>query len=1670
MISFTSPIGLLGRARSRRSGREDTRTAGLPGAWRRRIVLLVVAAMLGATLSVLLSTGTAAADTRPDPGVVATASAKSLPTWQINGVGWSQVVVGNTVYVTGNFTTARPPGVAVGGAGQVNVGHLLAYDIRTGNRIGSFNHVLNAQGRGIAASPDGSRIYVVGDFTSVDGIGRGHIAAFDTASGSLVPNFAPNVNGAVRAVTATNGAVYFGGSFSSVNGLSRSSLAAVNSSDAGLHSWAPGVDATVWSMVLTPDQSKVVIGGQFMQLNATDVHGHGAVSAGTGAILPWLANDLIHDSGPGAIGSLTTDGTYIYGTGWAFGAGASFEGTYAANPADGSIHWLYDCLGDTYSAAAIGDAVYTVGHAHDCTMIDEFPDTNPRVRWQHSLAFTKDAQGTNRGPDVYGWNYKGQPAPKLLHWYPTWSTGSFTGQYQAGWSVTGNNDYVAVAGEFPYVNGAAQQGLVRFGIGPNANNTGGPLYDTRPPRDVPSTTAGSVRPGTVRVGFGSVWDRDNETLSYQVVRDGNTNIGDPISRKTDFWTLPSMSITDTNVPPGNHTYRVRITDPFGNLLMSPVSNQVAVSNTIGAYGDTIIADNPIDYWRFGESDGNLALDGGSAGLDQSTKAGVTWGAPGAVSGNTAATFNGAKAGQSGTSTLIPGPDSFATEAWIKTTTTSGGKILGFGNSNQGSSNNYDRHMYMTNGGKLVFGVYTSGAQTITTSDAYNDGQWHHIVASMGSEGMRLYVDGILQGRQSSVTSGQPYEGYWLVGGDTLNGWPSKPRSNFFAGSIDEVAIYGAPLTLSKVRAHYAASGRTVNIPAPPSDTYGSAVYKSVPDFYWRLNETAGSVARDAMGAINGNISGGYTLGAAGAISGQPNDTSVSLDGSSGTITAASTVSNPTTYSEELWFNTTTTRGGKLVGMGNQPTGNSSSYDRHVWMLNNGKLRSGVWTGQQNVIESPEPYNDGAWHHMVATQDRDGMRLFVDGELVGTNPQNKAQDYTGYWRVGGDTHWGDADSQWFDGRIDEVAIYSRALPLVEVQAHFAANGGDVVNAPPVASFTASTVGRKVAVDGSGSSDPDGTIASYAWNFGDGSTATGATPSHTYAETGTYTVTLTVTDNRGDSDTTTRDVTIVNTPPVAAFTSSVTKLKMSVDAADSSDPDGRVESYAWDFGDGGTASTAAATHTYANAGTYDVRLTVVDNDGGTASVTHQVKAVVNQAPRAAFTSTTNRFSVSVDGSTSSDPDGTIEEYSWDFGDGSAATNATAEHTYAAAGTFTVKLTITDDDGAMDVATKSTTVTGNAAPVASFTASTNALMVTVDGSGSSDPDGIIATYAWDFGDGGTGDTATATHTYATAGAYTVKLTVTDNDGGSNSATKKVSVSENQLPTAAFTYTTDGLALTFDGSSSFDPDGAISAYLWSFGDGDAASTTKPSHTYAAPGTHSVTLKVTDDAGATDEVTKSIVVSGLFAKDDFARTVTNGLGTAQTGGPWALSGAASTFSVSNGWASMRLPSAGRGAAAGLTSVSSTDTGLRLRFTFDKATTGGGDFAYFTPRGSFSNAYRAKVHINANGAMVTSLTRIVGGTETTLVSQPLTAVTFVPAASYSVRVEAWGTSPTQLRAKVWRSSEVEPGAWTVSTTDSTAALQAAAGIVATCYVSGTSTNTPVVFRIADVVARETGNP
>ncbi|MHA7264684.1 PKD domain-containing protein, partial [Arthrobacter sp. TMN-37] len=380
------------------------------------------------------------------------------------------------------------------------------------------------------------------------------------------------------------------------------------------------------------------------------------------------------------------------------------------------------------------------------------------------------------------------------------------------------------------------------------------------------------------------------------------------------------------------------------------------------------------------------------------------------------------------------------------------------------------------------------------------------------------------------------------------------------------------------------------------------------------------------------------------------------------------------------------------------------------------------------------------------------------------------------------------------------------------------------------------------------------------------------------------------------------------------------------------------------------------------------------------------------------------------------------------------------------------------------------------AAFTHTATGLAASFDGSTSTDPDGTIASYAWEFGDGTTGTGVKASKTYETAGTYAVKLTVTDDAGATNSTSKTITVAAappaNAPPTAAFTHTATGLAASFDGSTSTDPDGTIASYAWEFGDGTTGTGVKASKTYAAAGTYAVKLTVTDDAGATNSTSRDVTVTSdggpaaELARDAFGRTVTGGWGAADVGGAWTVSGTTSKYSVDGSAGLMTLPAASSSATVRLDGVSSLTTDTRFTTKLDKAPNGGG--AYLTVVGrnvTGAGEYRAKVGISATGAMTLFAEKAVNGTTTSLGSASLSPLTFSVADTYNVRVRVSGTAPATVQAKVWKVGTTEPATWQVSRTDSEPALQKAGSVLVTAYLSGSATIAPLQVRLDDFLVQ-----
>ncbi len=353
--------------------------------------------------------------------------------------------------------------------------------------------------------------------------------------------------------------------------------------------------------------------------------------------------------------------------------------------------------------------------------------------------------------------------------------------------------------------------------------------------------------------------------------------------------------------------------------------------------------------------------------------------------------------------------------------------------------------------------------------------------------------------------------------------------------------------------------------------------------------------------------------------------------------------------------------------------------------------------------------------------------------------------------------------------------------------------DIPPPPPVAVFDFTVSAMTVWVDGSFSYDPSGTVLEWAWDWGDGTT-TGPSPiptaEHTYGAYGAYVVELTVLSSTGMTASASHMVPIP-WPILITFTCTVMGMSVMVDASGNvMDPP--IVSYDWNWGDGSMGTGVVAVHTYLVSGTYDITLTLTDSFGQTYSTTRTVPVGGGQPPVMAFAYTISGFSVIVNASTLSGDVG-IVSYAWDWGDGINGTGMVASHAYSGAGPYVITLTVTDTNGHTSSVKQSVPSEPGVPSVPAFTATVapNRYTVTADASSSA---GAGLSYFWDWGDQWTSTGVIRTHSYAYSGEFTITLTVTDQLGQSATESKKVIVTNTQIPPMPFilygtTYASDGV-----------------------------------------------------------------------------------------------------------------------------------------------------------------------------------------------------------------------------------------------------------------------------------------
>lgn len=421
----------------------------------------------------------------------------------------------------------------------------------------------------------------------------------------------------------------------------------------------------------------------------------------------------------------------------------------------------------------------------------------------------------------------------------------------------------------------------------------------------------------------------------------------------------------------------------------------------------------------------------------------------------------------------------------------------------------------------------------------------------------------------------------------------------------------------------------------------------------------------------------------------------------------------------------------------------------------------------------------------------------------------------------------------------------------------------VNTPPVVDFSCPEkvcANTNIQLDGSSTTDDTPGNLTYKWDLGDGTSATGVNTSKVYKTGGKYKVKLLVDDGAGTvcSLGIKEKTIIVNSAPTVNAGADINRcLPMSQEykvalSADGKDPDGDNLKYTWDFGDGSTAAGKSVTHTYAKGGNYVAKVTVDDEAGSACSIAaDDLNITLNKQPFAdagpdQYTCVGTEVIFSGEGSSSEGN----PSYVWDFGDGEKAEGVKVSHVYKKGGRHQVKLAVDNGNGAnCSKAEDMAIVVANTKPsagLASVQKTSIGKQVILDASGSTDPDGDILKYAWDFGDGVTKiGTAKETYTYQKGGKYEAIVTV--DDGRGSSCSKDSSVTEvivNTPPVADAgpdLVCCVGTENIFDGSFSKDIDGDTLTYMWDFGDGATAEGAKVKHVYNKSGKYTVMLKVSD-------------------------------------------------------------------------------------------------------------------------------------------------------------------------------------------------------------------------------------
>ncbi|MEV7431806.1 PKD domain-containing protein [Nocardioides sp. NPDC092400] len=1169
-----------------------------------------------------------------------------------NGEIWDIEFVGNRAYVAGTFTTIANR--ANGSTTTYQQAGLAAFDASTGLVDARFRPVLGLGGvEAVEASPDGQRLYIGGDFGTVNGVSRKAIARIDPVTGAPVEEFQANGNGKVQELAVTNTTVYAGGRFTSVNNVPRSSLVAVNAITGEVrgdfvNNITGGIGTngatTVQRLKLTRDEGRLLVVHTGRQVNGHDRYGVAIINTRTNQLTAWRSRiweeNLQYVGGIQRIygGDISPDGSWFAVSSGSGGDRPPINDTVIAFPMEGGDDvkpmWISRLFDSVYSVAISEQAVYVGGHF----AWNESP-TSPQP-WP---GLDDQGYGTGQGLSGYG---LGDAVVKREHLGALNPVDGTAVEWNPGSNSFEGNKHIELTPRGLWTGGdASTQGefnvgrlaFFDFGSVPAANGVETVITDPIEGRIKPVAEEFTIS-GTASAASG--------------VRSVQVEIMDRGSRRylnddlTTWGTTTSNTITATLTTPG-------ATSTGWTLPLSMSSNRElkVLARTVAANGSQDPSKATKKFETFGTA-------------DQPPSTNVT-GPSGSVINTTTFTITGNATDDIGVNSLtLAVKDSQNRYLQANGTATS----------------TYYAFRVTPD---VVGGVSTTWSQEITVP--YED-TWMAMARATDTAGQgdldtadRSWLVAT-NAVAPTVTISKPVTMTPPTAVGTVQVAPGQPVT-FSGTATDDQDLREVFISLrnTTTRENLGADGSWgVDVIAGAYRVSPVNISGKTFDWSWTtpFNLQPGSYsfsvgAEDDLGlSTPGSMQGRLTLAAQIAGDAPPNgllNTTGTVTGGqslhldlAGTATDDKGVAEVRVAIEDQDTNRYLQPGGTMGAafatrnaVLATPGGTSTTWTLPVDLPTQGDWAVTAFAfdtaGQQDTSttgataryriypgDQPPVLTDNLFAPTEGATFPDG-KIFISGraeddqamQRVEVAVVNAAGQYmsssgtftstTASWRSAFLNSPGTPGSNFsyttpvipagaYTVRARAVDQHDQVTP-VPTERHVTVTVPDG-NQPPVPSFTVTCNQNVCTLDARGSTDENPTALTYSWNFGNGS-GSGAVVTRTYTAAGTFTITLTARDEWGVTATATQTVTITepptNRPPTAVLnTPACTNLSCNFSAVGSTDPDtGDTLTYRWVWGDATpNSTTASATHVFPAAGTYTVVLTVTDGWGKATTVERQV----------------------------------------------------------------------------------------------------------------------------------------------------------------------------------------------------------------------------------------------------------------------------------------------------------------------------------------------------------------------------------------------------------------------------------------------------------------------------------